>query len=140
MADLIAFLRARLDDDEQTARAAAAAIGGDDDADVPLTIADDAYEAVAEHIARHDPARALAEVEAKRLILLIHNTPAAVSPKLAAIGLREGEAPEDDRSCMGCGLNMMEDPITADVNACPILRALALPYADHPDYQDSWRP
>lgn len=23
---------------------------------------------------------------------------------------------------------------------CPTLRALALPYADHPDYRDEWRP
>jgi hypothetical protein len=90
------------------------------------------------HAARHDPARVLAEVDAKRRILLLHNIPAVVSPKMAAFGLRDGEAPEDDRRCAGCGLDDMDDPITPDVSECPILRALALPYADHPGYRAEW--
>lgn len=150
MDDLIAFLRARLDEDEQTAQSGdewtvnnprnlVAGPTRDEKAKYHLVavVVEDNERA---HIARHDPARVLAEVEAKRRILRIHNTPAVVSPKLAALGLREGEAPEDDRSCMGCGLDEMDEPITADVNQCPILRALALPYADHPDYQEQWRP
>ncbi|MFJ7269409.1 DUF6221 family protein [Streptomyces sp. NPDC099050] len=94
----------------------------------------------AQHIVRHDPARVLAEVDAKRRILLLHNIPAVVSPKMAAFGLRKGESPEDDRRCAGCGLDSMDDPITPDVSECPILRALALPYADHPDYREEWKP
>jgi hypothetical protein len=63
-------------------------------------------DANAAHIARWDPARVLAECEAKRLLLQ-----------------RE---PCDDT---GVG----DDP-------CHHLRALAVPYADHPDYREEWRP
>ncbi|MGW6703595.1 DUF6221 family protein [Streptomyces sp. NPDC054956] len=93
-----------------------------------------------EHVARHNPARVLVEVDAKRRILLLHNIPAVVSPKMAAFGLRDGEAPEDDRRCAGCGLYGDDEPIVPDVSECPILRALALPYADHPDYLPEWAP
>lgn len=102
--------------------------------------ADEVLSTVGGHIVRHDPARVLAEVDAKRRILGLHNIPAVVSPKMAAFGLRKGESPEDDRRCAGCGLDSMDDPITPDVSACPILRALALPYADHPDYNPEWAP
>ncbi|ORL40180.1 hypothetical protein A6F59_16735 [Prescottella equi] len=90
VSDLVEFLRARLDEDEQTATAATSAtfgevptwtskddgtgeqthgyvmadhtaICGHDGDDVPLPVAD--------HIARHDPARVLREVEAKRQIM-----------------------------------------------------------------------
>jgi hypothetical protein len=65
------------------------------------------------HIARHDPARVLREVEAKRRI--ITNEQDRV--------LEEGPLPE-----------RMRDGIETDVMAL-----LALPYADHPDYQEAWR-
>ena len=54
-----------------------------------------------DHIARWDPARVLAECEAKR--------------RLIALG--EKDSYWDD-----------------------VLRILALPYADHPDYREEWRP
>jgi hypothetical protein len=69
----------------------------------------------AEHIALHDPAAELAEVDAKRRIvdwLLM---------------VRRGEA-EDS------GEPMPVDPQDQ------VLRLLALPYAAHPDYDESWRP
>jgi hypothetical protein len=143
MDDLVQFLRDRLDEDEQTARDAKPGPwredgGGSVFATHPTDEVVD-YTDSAPHIARHDPARVLAEVDAKRRILLLHNIPAVVSPKMAALGLREGEAPEDDRRCAGCGLDNTDDPITPDVNECPILRALALPYAGHPDYRAEWR-
>jgi hypothetical protein len=58
---------------------------------------------LAAHIARHDPARVLAECEAKRRIVEMHA--------------------------------YQEEHFTPDE-----LRALALPYADHPDYREEWRP
>lgn len=156
MTDLVQFLRARLDEDETTARESGGRwmvlpVSGwvhtapwpSDEWKPPgvdhhvATVPLDGDRA---HIVRHDPARVLAEVDAKRRILGMHNIPAVVSPKMAALGLREGEAPEDDRRCAGCGLDQMDDPITPDVSECPILRALALPYASHPDYRDEWRP
>jgi hypothetical protein len=81
-------------------------------AEVPLDI----LPRVVTHLARHDPARVLAEVEAKRRILdLAGEWQAAAGPgadfaRQAAVVL--------DRT----------------------LRLLALPYADHPDYDPEWRP
>jgi hypothetical protein len=95
--DLIAFLRARLDEDEAIAREAASALPGDEGhgwsavhrylethpASGESFIVDASSElvahaasarsydrAVADHIARHDPARALAEVKLWRRLLL----------------------------------------------------------------------
>lgn len=133
MDDLVQFLHARYDDDATLARDA-------DNRDSDWWWGPNAESAAERHIARHNPERVLADVDAKRRILLLHNIPAVVSPKMAAFGLRDGEKPEDDRRCAGCGLDRDDDPIVSDVSGCPILRALALPYADHPDYREEWRP
>lgn len=61
------------------------------------------------HIARHDPARVLAECKAKRRIV--------------------AEAADIENSHCGC-LGLPGEPI---------LRALAQPYADHPDFDQAWR-
>ena len=67
---------------------------------------------MAKHIARHDPARVLAECAAKRRIV---------------VNLEEfrGESSWDDEK---------------NVNGLYLLRLLALPYADHPAYREDWRP
>ena len=59
-----------------------------------------------DHIARHNPARVLAECKAKRRIVL-------------------GSPP----------MHLHDGPSESWV-----LRELALPYADHPDYREEWRP
>lgn len=63
----------------------------------------------AAHVARHDPARVLAECEAKRRIV-------ARSAPLADMQVRRQ---------------------TRNL-ACDTLRALALPYRDHPDFDPAW--
>ena len=63
------------------------------------------------HIVRHDPARVLAEVAAKRRIV-------------------DGLADADPYSGY----------ITATFTAEDALRLLALPYADRPGYREEWRP
>lgn len=63
-----------------------------------------------------DPARILARCEADRRIVEACTTPMP----------RFGQLPEDYERV----------PTDRD----DILRALALPYADHPDYRDEWRP
>ena len=75
----------------------------------------DGGELRARHIARHDPARVLRDVEAKRRIL---------DSYVAEFG---------------------EDELNGDVGYSPeqwlarqTLRLLALPYADHPDYNPQW--
>ena len=74
------------------------------------------------HVLRHGPIRVLAECEAKRRIV--------------------EEVHYDGRSgdyvapwCTTCSddENLVNLP-------CPTLRLLALPYADHPDYQPEWKP
>lgn len=122
--DLIAFLRARFDEDEKTAACEPSgrrvhpadlqwAYQPDDDPDVPggdviargHRIVLDSPVVIAAHIARHDPARVLREVEAKRRIV---------------------------DACERRGL------VLSEINW--VVRVLALPYADHDDYREVWRP
>jgi hypothetical protein len=137
-ADLLAFLCARIDEDERVAMAAARAantdtwidgaegsvlgIGGD----MHLRGAVNSIDDIGPHIARWDPARVLAEVEAKRRILEEH--------RLASY---RASWDEDQDICGTCrydnGLDVYPYP-------CPTVRLLALPYADHPDYRDEWGP
>ena len=70
-----------------------------------------AERSTADHIARHDPARVLAECEAKRRIV--------------------ERASHDYRKYDGERIVEL---------AGYTLRNLALPYADHPDYDEAWRP
>jgi len=68
-------------------------------------------EVTGRHIARHDPARVLAECETKRRIVDLCSDRVSHS----AVG---------GRGCTECG----------------VLSTLALPYADHPDYLQEWKP
>lgn len=71
---------------------------------------------VAEHIARHDPARVLAECEAKRRIV----------KKYAEADANESVTWDN----IACG----------EWNAYEYAaKVLALPYADHPDWREEWR-
>jgi hypothetical protein len=130
--DLVAFLRARLDEDEQVAEALrgvrfhAYEEGGDDgwaiesdpDGDPGAIVGE---RALAEHIARWDPARVLAEVTAKRRIISLFSH---ASPHSVMSGQAERE---DFRN--GWQFAMWD--------ALPLL---AVPYASHPDYRAEWAP
>ena len=98
--ELAEFLAARVADDEEAAQAAVRWSEG-------ATEWADAGEPDWQHIARWDPARVLAECEAKRRIV----------EQLAPIAEE-----------------------TWDVDLGRVLKLLALPYADHPDYRQEWRP
>ncbi|MFI1524950.1 DUF6221 family protein [Streptomyces griseus] len=113
MDDLVQFLRDRLAEDEQTARAAGDGwYGYDPEQQIAFVPPEDSR-----HIARHDPARVLREVEAKRRIL-------------------DEVVPEVEKA-----EEMIEDEWHTSTDAADdLIRLLALPYADHPDYQDTWRP
>ncbi|MFC8376416.1 DUF6221 family protein [Streptomyces albidoflavus] len=138
-ADLIAFLQARLDEDEAAARAATAGPWvesgvGDHGWGVSFSApgsgveADDGSQgrADAAHIARHDPARALAEVEAKRRVV---GECAYWNERMEAEAVNPPKFPQP-----GLDLGLLLDAMN------PILRHLAAPYADHPDYREEWRP
>lgn len=123
--DLVEFLRARLDRDERIARACSgvpwraspSGTVGTDDPDSAF-VARTENEAYAEHIARHDPSRTLAEVAAARRIVDEYERQAWI------LG-RGRRTPELD---------------AAQAVRESVLRLLALPYAAHPAYQEGWRP
>jgi hypothetical protein len=184
MDDLIAFLRARIDEDEQVAREASRATHGDSSTptgehwhwvesehDQPMTLdpmldeyvndgsqvalrsveqyptsspwtlphmvvsyAEEVRTTDATHIARWDPARVLAEVEAKRRIIAgretWHDEQRRAGEDYQAWA--EGRAPEKPPARtlaenLGPGLELA-------------VRLLALSYASHPDYREEWRP
>jgi hypothetical protein len=121
--DLDQFLLARIAEDKRIAADAAAASGRatwDADADPagsPLT---------AGHVARHDPARVLAECTAKRRLVMACRDS---RPDLHFLGARPN--------------GLADFPLTpADQHqlAALTLALLALPYADHHDYRPEWRP
>lgn len=146
MDDLIAFLRARLHEDEELARQAEQ-VGGapswDRTADVLLLpglqtrrrladrgVPDALQGAVEAHAARHDPARVLAEVDAQRRIVELHEP----------VTLRAGGGAayfDTTQVCRSC-----EPPKQFPETAypCATIRLLALPFAGHPDYRNAWRP
>lgn len=132
-ADLVAWLRTQLDEDERLAAAAAPnawtvdqftnQMGGEF-----LVIADYAQGApafalrdksTAEHIATHDPARVLAEVQSKRAILARYEDCE-----------RRTEDAEYSRIEALEQIREYEDFV---------LPALALPYVDRPGFQEEWR-
>jgi hypothetical protein len=141
-ADLIAFLRARLDVDEAvarettpgpwrntpTARHHATASGRTEEAVFGTEAArvattgepSDRQNLInAEHIVRFaDPARVLAEVEAKRRIIRRYE--------------EQESAPGRDENDEGINGLIAGLYVATQV--------LALPYADHPDYREEWRP
>lgn len=140
MSDLVVFLRARLDEDQAVAQHANPGPWVVNDATYPESIytedrltdvvaggrwggeanvfdtAEDAF-----HIARWDPARVLAEVQAKRAILELHICP----------------CPNDCGDCGQCSGAHMADPVGFP---CPTVKLIAVPYQDHPDYRQEWRP
>jgi hypothetical protein len=136
--DLVQFLRDRLNEDEALALEAPQGPWHIGNAVDPTqlchvhtfpgarVVADGLNWLVAEHIARHDPARVLAEVEAKRQLLDEHK-PA-----------RPEYLPRRELGCMTCSTAQAWDA-KANAANCLTLRLLALPYADHPDYREDWR-
>lgn len=132
--NLIEFLKARLDEDEAAANRAIALdwrVDPDDRHHVRVVPAQDAQGpgaviayvvgGEAPHIARHHPARVLREVEAKRRIIAEHAA-------TLTIGFDDGST-ESRTWCSRCG-----------EKACPTLRLLAEVHADHPNYDETWRP
>jgi hypothetical protein len=133
MDDLVTWLRAQLDDDERVARAADSGRWLPEDKGITFEYrADDFHDGEAQarlvadtranqwHIARWDPARVLAEVDAKRRILDRYED-----------ALARQQDPEHSQVAAHVQVEEYEDWI---------LPSLALPYADRPGYRDEWRP
>jgi Family of unknown function (DUF6221) len=149
MDDLTAFLNARIDEDDAVARQAAQVAGpdwtwktevpegGDYPTDyiktpggTPLLDTMGGIEGDAPHVARHDPARVLREVAAKRAILAEH-APRAYD-RYGRIGIY----------CRACvtGHEPYMDDDTPDSWPCATVRHLAAVWGDHPDYRPEWKP
>lgn len=86
-----------------------------------------------DHIIRHDPARVLAEVEAKRSVLARHHA-APVPPG--------HEWAEEYPYCAAHAYKGPDDTVVypVELKDCPELLDLAAPYGRHPDYREEWRP
>lgn len=133
--DLVAFLKERLDEDEQTAKSAQRSTGhrdkpegyaawraADDGSGVwgdHVSLAVGSYgfmdDELAAHIACHDPARVLADVDAKRELLDTYAQAAQLAPK-------------------------MPGATAVEVTLRPILRKMATAYRGLPNYRPEWAP
>jgi hypothetical protein len=129
---LVEFLRQRLNEDELDAQAACDG-DGYREWDIPCTgvvqVAGGDLDGLvvaprnaAIHIARHDPARVLADVAAKRAII--------------------ADCTEMLKMCQvdrGGNLGRPGEHMMGDFGRW-ILQKMAAPYADHPDYDPAWQP
>ena len=128
--DFVQWLRAQLGEDERIARRAGDSFRQIGETGVIVATEGDRAEecasanwaGVAEHIVRHDPARVLREIEAKRAVV-------------ARYEFACGEA---------CRLTLTEEErevwvqVAGALQSCVLLLAGA--YEDRPGYQESWRP
>lgn len=144
MTDIVTFLTARLDEDEQLAREATPGpwtvddetyaetiYGGSHNGNHTAVVAGSRWNGEASifestedarHMARHDPARVLREVKAKRAILREHEPSKGPDPV-----------------CGHCVLHRTSGACKPAPYPCLTLRALAVPYDEHPDYDAAWR-
>jgi len=120
MDELVRWLGEQLDEDERIARETASSWGTVWSADSETVTSDISYVSVVEEpnspivfIAEHDPARVLAEIDAKRDLLVFAK-----------------------------GIHDHHETFTTGVYARleKTLRLYALAYKDRPGYQESWRP
>ncbi|MEU8723531.1 DUF6221 family protein [Streptomyces antimycoticus] len=144
--DLVKFLRARLEEDEQIARKAATRQPGGEAwtyeqpelrAASGLPIAKRQVPVLGEHIARHDPARVLRDVEAKRAILSAYERALAIAAQWGENlqAWEKGEVPPHPGTVVSNSSQAMEQP---GLHAA--MRCFAAVYAGHPDYREEWRP
>ena len=140
--DVLEFVRDRIAEDEQTANAAAADqqtptwvyVDGENVTPHPSTgnsyVACGPWESslgpVGEHIAQHDPARALAAAAAHRVIVDQH-TPETVD---------EGW----NLTVTYCRTCRYDSGLDRDVFPCRTLRALASTWSGHLDFDPEWAP
>lgn len=121
-ADLVAFLRARLDEDERTAWQLHARTCGHDATTVDAACDCDWH-----------VGRILADVAAKRAVLTAHE------PRTQTTTHLQNDPGEYIRTWYACPTcNPTQHPHIEE--GCETLRLLAAVYATHPDYQEQWRP
>lgn len=113
MDDLIAFLRARVADSRERILDLRRMTAEDRGLDEPWTPEG------------HDPV--MVDLDAKRRIIDVHE--------------HRESSPRWDPGAIYCVVcDAEEEPMGLKNGWCITLRLLALPFADHPDYNPSWRP
>lgn len=129
--DLVRWLGEQLDDDESAALGAKGDTDGrwtqDDGPPEDIVLCDKSGKLTMgqhRHIARHDPARVLREIDAKRQLMELHHA------ELIEVTNADG----DERSGYFCA------ECDGESFPCRTLRLLALPYADRPGFRAEWRP
>lgn len=130
---LTEFLLARIEEDKERAMAAITLVPWLHVANAAA--ANDQREAGL-HVLEWQPRRVLAECEAKRRIVEAHPLTADVTP------VHTGPTPDVGcETCHTVTASSIDDVDYVEaLGPCDTLLALALPYADHPDYQPEWRP
>ncbi|GGZ28521.1 hypothetical protein GCM10010387_22480 [Streptomyces inusitatus] len=97
-----------------------------------------------QHIARHDPARVLAEIEATRRIIgesaADCSTGCTTEHSFSGSCALRWMGPVQEENGTRWAQNESLVRVPAPFTPLSVLRLLALPYADHPDYRDGWRP
>lgn len=106
-------------------RVGAVNVGGDYYGWERIYIKSDLDDDLSGYLARHDPARVLREVEAKRAILADHQIKAPY----------EIERGDEDFGCERC---YSDELGVLGFGYCPTLKALAAVWSDHPDYRKEW--
>ena len=120
------FLLARIAEDKRIAVDAASESGREEWTVEDAPSSGPPHGMTAEHVARYDPARILAECAAKRRLLLACRD---IRPDMRILGSRPA--------------GMADFPLAPTDQhqlAALALALLALPYADHPEYRTEWRP
>ncbi|NEW74994.1 DUF6221 family protein [Streptomyces rhizosphaericus] len=157
MDELARWLGAQLDEDERIARAACWDDRSDvwtarppqrsyerytivdylDDGVVAVTPENADDDGVGQHIACHDPARVLREIDAKRQILALYT---ATLESRAALRTRMRQVIHSDPDEFGKLHRQESELIETESGIRPVMLLLALPYADRPGYREEWRP
>ena len=128
---LTAFLLARIADDEKRASYAATQPDFDWRRDAGGWWTGHWF-----HYRRQTPARVLAECDAKRRIVELHEQKEWTAVSICSREHVHELPPILVGGCAVCDQGNGRDGFVA----CGTLRLLALPYAGHPDYQEDWRP
>lgn len=147
MTDLIDFLLARIAEDEAQAREALSPpnMYPWGDRRLPKMTAADWPDAMrgylggpwGEHGARWNPTRVLAECTTKRAILARWDAVDDMATVLRETKT-DGSVPVDFAAALTPLAGLIDGIIRNERDA--LLRLLALPHADHPDYRPEWRP
>ncbi|AZM55722.1 hypothetical protein DMA15_26635 [Streptomyces sp. WAC 01529] len=144
MDDLVQWLGEQLDDDEGIARAATPGpwrvrddgVVGDEGKHWPVAYTD-SHRAREDclHVAEHDPARVLREIDAKRQALALYT---ATVEDREALRARMRQVINSDPDEFGKLRQRESELINAEARLRPVVRLLALPYAARPGFRPEW--